>query len=1025
MTEYDECYCKPSYLWMNSSGDNLYFVDMVDNNCSCLASKSESNKLLVKFVKLDQKSAHLKLSSSIQFESLGSISGDTMGFIYVLDQGRVRKFNSEGNEVIVSTMISVTSQYPQSLSHGWDTHSNAIAVSNEGDIFYYSGGYHVKKIDSAGIIAIFAGNGSLATIETYGDNRPAVLATVMSVSGICIDIHGVVYISDFDIGTIRMIQLTGIITTIVGIPFSSIRNGVESAHVASSSHATSTVLFSPSGLFVDSSAEYLYIAEQGAMVYNANNGIKRVYLRTGMVDVISGHHEVANFESNLLNSHSESLIIRTFGIGGDQNGNIYVTQQVIECDNDGTRQISLKSHVARSLVVSLPACNATVVIPDGITTISSSQYAGCSSMTSLVISSSVKTIGSYAFRYCVSLITVTIPDSVTAIGDYAFEQCSSLASIRFGSGLTRIGTYAFHQTKLSSLVIPNEVISIGSYAFGRCLRLKSISIGTGLTSLSMGIFLESAISNITIPNQITSIGKRAFMWCIYLTNVTFGSNLVSISDQAFRYSGLTSISFPNSLISIGGYAFQLCPLQSVTFGSGLTSIGSFAFSYTYLHTISFPNSLTSIGEYAFYDTKTLSSVTLGTGIHSSRIRSNAFAGSSISCLFSSTGSSVTISGTSVAFLETDCDGQPSGCGACFNDSRYIFNKAELNGIVAPNMRKSDDIYKQSILQNQNSDAALLGDEDSKEKEASLVYRQMVALPSCNVTVIIPSGITAISASAYSQCYSLKSLTIANTVTSIGNNAFRYCVSLITVTIPDSVTAIGDYAFEQCSSLASIRFGSGLTRIGTYAFHQTKLSSLVIPNEVISIGSYAFGRCLRLKSISIGTGLTSLSMGIFLESAISNITIPNQITSIGKRAFMWCIYLTNVTFGSNLVSISDQAFRYSGLTSISFPNSLISIGGYAFQLCPLQSVTFGSGLTSIGSFAFSYTYLHTISFPNSLTSIGEYAFYDTKTLSSVTLGTGIHSSRIQSNYCTGGCIIFTLLPTATPSSIPSSSPTTKP
>ena len=59
----------------------------------------------------------------------------------------------------------------------------------------------------------------------------------------------------------------------------------------------------------------------------------------------------------------------------------------------------------------------------------SCKYSVCSSLQSVIIPDSVTSIGGSAFAGCESLQSVTIPDSVTSIGDGAFLECSSLQSI--------------------------------------------------------------------------------------------------------------------------------------------------------------------------------------------------------------------------------------------------------------------------------------------------------------------------------------------------------------------------------------------------------------------------------------------------------------------------------------------------------------------------------------------------------------------------------------------------------------------
>jgi hypothetical protein len=70
-----------------------------------------------------------------------------------------------------------------------------------------------------------------------------------------------------------------------------------------------------------------------------------------------------------------------------------------------------------------------VTIPNSVTSIGSSVFYGCSSLTSVTIPNSVTSIGNNAFRGCSGLTSVTIGNGVTSIGKSAFRDCSGLTDI--------------------------------------------------------------------------------------------------------------------------------------------------------------------------------------------------------------------------------------------------------------------------------------------------------------------------------------------------------------------------------------------------------------------------------------------------------------------------------------------------------------------------------------------------------------------------------------------------------------------
>ena len=57
----------------------------------------------------------------------------------------------------------------------------------------------------------------------------------------------------------------------------------------------------------------------------------------------------------------------------------------------------------------------SIIIPEGLTSISDGTFSGCSGLISVTIPNSVATIQHYAFNQCTSLNRVIVSDSITEI----------------------------------------------------------------------------------------------------------------------------------------------------------------------------------------------------------------------------------------------------------------------------------------------------------------------------------------------------------------------------------------------------------------------------------------------------------------------------------------------------------------------------------------------------------------------------------------------------------------------------------
>jgi hypothetical protein len=203
------------------------------------------------------------------------------------------------------------------------------------------------------------------------------------------------------------------------------------------------------------------------------------------------------------------------------------------------------------------------------------------------------------------------------------------------------------------------------------------------------------------------------------------------------------------------------------------------------------------------------------------------------------------------------------------------------------------------------------------------------------SVVIPDSVTRIGEKAFENCYCLLSVEIGNSVTSIGDLAFAGGLhNLFSLTLGNSVKTIGKSAFSDCG-LTSIILPESLIEIGEQGFESCPLISIIIPDSVTTIGNYAFTRCRGLLSASLGKSVRFIGYGAFSNcTSLPSIIIPSSVTSLGQEAFRYCKSLRNVVLGKSSVKeiTIDNANHPDIPTSVIIPTCYTTIRHLVFVEC---------------------------------------------------------------------------------------------
>ena len=300
-------------------------------------------------------------------------------------------------------------------------------------------------------------------------------------------------------------------------------------------------------------------------------------------------------------------------------------------------------------------------------------------------------------------------------------------------------------------------------------------------------------------------------------------------------------------------------------------------------------------------------------------------------------------------------------------------------------------------------------------------------------ILFPDSLTSIGSDAFTNCTSLKEMTIPKTVScgvamfdgcsalekvvvngSAERLIFRDCAALTSVMYPDNIKAIG---FENCGSLKNLEIPQGVTDIDIFE-NCPSLESITIPATVANATFHEglFAGCSALKDIYYGSSQSSWESTIgnsISTEILNNVTVHFAAAGLCGKDMSWSFdqssgilhiqgtgnmndyswdsapwheyasEITQVVLSEGITSIGSGAFgaangsdsTYANLTAIELPKTLQTIGDSAFEACPaLPSIDIPEGVTFIGGKAFAGNKLISgIDLPDTVEYLGEGVF----------------------------------------------------